>query len=285
MLKLQWGSGVVQRKRIGSKAQPVGVLTKALKILETIRCAPAGLGLKEIAKQTDVNKSTAYRFLAHFEREGYLSRDEDGFYTIGLKLNQMAPGPRRERDLREVARPVLRDLVASTGESVNLAALDGTDILYLEVFESPHAFRLVSTIGYRRPLYATALGKSIAAFLPAEQAQRILPSIRFQPLTPHTITNLAEFTRELEAIRAQGYSVDHEENLLGACCVAAPILNQAGEAAAAVSVSGPISRISEDKVSIFAAAVKEAAAKIGTRLGFSASRNLPVDSGPRASKA
>lgn len=258
--------------KIGTSPQPVGVLTKALKILETLRDAPAGLGLKDIAKQTGINKSTAYRFLSHLEREGYLARDESGTYTIGLKLSQMQ-GSRPEANIRETARPVLRELLAATGESVNLAVLDNSEVLYLDVLESPHAFRLVSTVGRHRPLYSTALGKSLAAFLPPEQSQRILPGIQFQPQTPHTITNLAELTTELEVVRRQAYSVDHEESLLGARCVAAPVLNQHGESIAAVSVAGPISRISEDKVGIFAAAVKDAAEKIAVRMGFSFSRS------------
>ena len=256
-------------QKTGTRPQPVGVLTKALKIIETLRNSQGGLALKDIARQTGVNKSTAYRFLSHLEREGYLSRDQDGTYTIGLKLIQMTPGSHREGDLRDAARPVLRELLAATGESVNLAVRDNSDVLYLEVLESPHAFRLVSTIGSRRPIHSTALGKSLAAFLPADQSKSILQAIQFQPLTSHTITNLAEFMQELEVVRAQMYSLDNEENLLGARCVGAPVLNQNGESVAAVSVSGPISRITHEKVNIFAAAVKDAAEKIATRLGFS----------------
>jgi len=275
----------MQRTGTRTRPQPVGVLTKALKILEALRNAPAGLGLRDIAKQTGINKSTAYRFLSHLEGEGYLARDGIGIYTIGLKLSQMAPGSRREGDVREAARPVLRELLAATGESVNLAVLDEAEILYVEVFESPHAFRLVSTIGHRRPLYSTALGKSLAAFLPLEQAGRIFPAIQFQPLTSHTIANLAEFMKELEVVREQAYSVDNEESLLGARCVAAPVLNQHGESIASVSVAGPVSRISEEKVGIFAAAVKDAAEKIAARLGFSSSQNNSAGSAVSTSTA
>jgi DNA-binding IclR family transcriptional regulator len=274
--------GYLQQRRKGMQKnrrnpQPVGVLTKAIKILETLRNTPAGLVLKDIARQTGINKSTAYRFLSHLEREGYLARNEGGVYTIGLKLSQMGQTSSREGSLREAARPVLRDLRAATGESVNLAVMDNGEVLYLEVFESPHAFRLVSAIGRRRPLYSTGLGKALAAFLPPEVSEHILHGIQFQPFTPQTITNLAEFTNELEAVRAQGYAVDDEESLLGARCVAAPVLNERGESIASVSVAGPISRISEDKVGIFAAAVKDAVERIAAQMGFPSRQSRDVE--------
>ncbi len=113
-------------------------------------------------------------------------------------------------------------------------------MLYIEVIESPHEFRLSSRVGTRRSLHATALGKALAAFLPEEQKDRILANIQFQPLTPKTIMNLVQFRQELGIIRNQGYAVDDEETTLGARCVSAPVLGANREVVAAVSVSGPV---------------------------------------------
>src|SRR5215470_7060596 len=160
-----------------SKSAPVGVVVKVLKILEAIHDAPAGLQLKQVAKQTAINKSTAYRFLAHLEGEGYLYRDDAGAYVIGPKLARMGSGTNFEESLRKMARPVLQKLWTTTGETVNLAVLDGLQILYLDVIESSHTFRLASQIGSRRPLYCTALGKAILAHLPAEEANELISSL------------------------------------------------------------------------------------------------------------
>jgi IclR family KDG regulon transcriptional repressor len=145
--------------------------------------------------------------------------------------------------------------------------LDGGMILYLDVLESPHEFRLVSRIGMRRPLYSTALGKALVAFLPEEERERVLDSLRFQLLTAHTISSLAELREELERTRREGYSIDDQENFLGARCIGAPILNWRQEALGSISIAGPVARISRDKIPVFAAAVRDAAQKISIRVG------------------
>lgn len=146
--------------------------------------------------------------------------------------------------------------------------LDGGQVLYMAVLESPHAFRLVSKIGMRRPLYSTALGKALLAFAPDEEKSHLLSSLHFHPHTPHTIANLTQLKRELEKVRRQGYALDNEESVVGARCLAAPILNSEGDAVAAISLSAPISRIGTEKTGAFAAAVKDASAEIARRVGF-----------------
>src|SRR5260370_29658501 len=138
-----------------SKAAPVGVVMKVLKILEALHGNPSGLQLKEIAKQTAINKSTAYRFLAHLQSEGYLFRDDAGAYVIGPKLARMGSGMNLEESLRKMSRPVLQKLWAATGETVNLATLDGQQILYLDLIDSSHTFRLPSHFPARPPLYSS----------------------------------------------------------------------------------------------------------------------------------
>ena len=171
--------------------------------------------------------------------------------------------------LQAVARPVLSDLWKATQETVNLGVLDQGTVLYLDVIESSHEFRLASHIGTRRSLHATALGKTLAAFAPASAREDVLSGVVFQPATPKTIRNLVQFREELEKIRRQGHAVDNEEAVLGARCVSAPILNNDGVAVAAVSISGPITRVSPSQVPALAQAVKVAANAISSAMGFS----------------
>ena len=252
-----------------SKAAAVGVLTKVLRIFDALQQSPAGLRLKQISEQTRLNKSTAYRFLSHLEREGYLVREEHGVYMLGMRLFELASASNHESTLRRVSTPVLRDVLRATGETVNLGVLHGLSVVYLEVLESAHEFRMVSRVGAHQPIYSTALGKALAAFLPADKSEKVLESVEFQALTPHTITNFAQFKEELARIRECGFAVDNEELVLGVRCISAPVLNSAGEAIAAISVAGPTSRISEGKIPTFSAAVRNAAHAISVRIGFS----------------
>jgi DNA-binding IclR family transcriptional regulator len=253
----------------GPGAAPVGVISKVLRILEALQGSSAGLGLKAICDLTGIHKSTAHRFLKHLEREGYLVRTEAGAYLIGPRLSQMSTRGSQGATLQAVARPILWELWKSTQETVNLAVLDQGTVLYVEVIESPHEFRLSSRVGTRRSLHVTALGKALAAFLPAELRTSVLSTIKFQPATPKTIMNLVQFRQELEKIRRQGFAVDDEEAVQGARCVSAPILNADREPIAAVSVSGPVTRVSPNQVAALAGAVRSAARAISAAMGFS----------------
>jgi DNA-binding IclR family transcriptional regulator len=251
-----------------SKSAPVGVLSKVLKIFDLLQNHPFGLDLKTISTEAAINKSTAYRFLAHLEREGYLMRDDAGSYLLGMKLLQLGARGNHRTMLDQAAAPVLRELWRATEETVNVGVLDGGQVLYVAVLESPHAFRLVSKIGMRRPLYSTALGKAMLAYTPDEEKAHLLSSLNFQALTPYTLTSLMQLESDLENVRRQGYALDNEENVLGARCIGAPVLNARGEAVAAISLSAPITRIGTEKIGMFAVAVKDAAAEIAARLGF-----------------
>jgi DNA-binding IclR family transcriptional regulator len=261
-----------------SASAPVGVISKVLKILEALQGPGSGLGLKAICDATGIHKSTAHRFLKHLEREGYLICTEAGTYLIGPRLAQMTARVNPQANLQAVARPVLWELWKSTQETVNLAVLDQNTVLYVEVMESPHEFRLSSRVGTRRPLHATALGKVLAAFLPDELRDSILSTISFQPSTQKTIMNMVQFRRELQKIQRQGYALDDEEAVPGARCVSAPVLDSKGEAVGAVSVSGPVTRLSLSQVPTLADAVTVAAGAISAAMGFHAGESRPTRS-------
>lgn len=252
-----------------SKATPVGVVAKVLRILEALDTSPSGLQLRQIAQQTGVHKSTAYRFVAHLESEGYLYRDDGGAYIVGPKLARLGTGIPYHATLRKVSRPVLQEVWKALGETVNLGVLDGPDTLYLDVLESPHQFRLVSEIGMRRPLNCTALGKTILAYLPAEEKEEVFSTLTFERLTRHTVPDLPRLKKELAKVRQQGYALDEQETVLGARCVAAPIMDRSGKVAAAISVSGPTTRITRERIQSIAGTVKEGARAISALLGYS----------------
>ena len=258
---------MVRSKR--PKPAQVGVIGKVLRVLELLDRSPAGLQLKEIAEQTGINKSTAHRFLTHLETEGYLFRDRIGTYMLGPKLARLGGGSNFQATLCRLCRPTLERLWKATGETVNLAVLDGNDILYLDVLESLHSFRLVSQIGMRRPLYCTALGKSMLANMEhAQNSEEIFASLHFDPTTPKAVTNILRLKKDLAGILQRGYAVDDEEAVMGARCVGAAILDGEGKPVAGISISGPVVRVTKEKLPVFSAAVLDAAQEISARLGF-----------------
>jgi DNA-binding IclR family transcriptional regulator len=265
-----------------SKAAPVGVIGKVLRVLELLDQSAAGLPLKDIAAKTGINKSTVHRFLTHLEAEAYLFRDDEGTYMLGPKLVRLGSGVNFQGTLRSICRPTLERLRQTTGETVNLAVLDGPSILYLDVLESPHNFRLVSQVGMRRALYCTSLGKAILANLCDERRkEEIFASIEFTADTTRTFTSIARLKKDLAHTLEQGFSLDDEEVVVGARCVGAAIFGPDGKVLGAISVSGPISRVSKERVPFYSTEICGAAREISSRLGYRSPKAERADSNTR----
>jgi len=246
----------------------VGVLRKTFQILSSFRSRPDGLTLADISNLTAINKSTAHRLLFHLVAEGFLQR-ENGRYRIGQGLFQLgilAPEPLA---LLKAAYPVMADLAREIGETINLAILDRVEILILHSMESPHEFRMAAKVGSRRPFYVTALGKAIAAFLAQDKQESLLQNLPtpFELPTPNSIQDFVRLREELSGVMDRGYAVDNEEAVLGARAVGAPVFAGSGEVVAALSVSGPVSRISFEHVLAIASHVVRAADSVTTTLG------------------
>lgn len=264
-----------------SNSAPVGVLTKVLSIFELLDKSPGGLQLRSISEQTGLNKSTAYRFLAHLEQAGYLVRDLTGAYLIGPRLVRLGADSTYQATIRKVSRPIMEALWYKTGETVNLGAVDRGEVLYLDVIESPHMFRLSSQTGMRRALAYTALGKAQLAWMPVPLRDEMLANCKFERRAPHSIAGMAEMLAELGRIQRRGYAIDNEEVEAGACCVAAPVFDSSGHIAASISVSGPVTRINRTRMSDIASDVKLAASEISSELGYIKPIHTTVNSQPR----
>ncbi len=250
------------------KSLPVGVIGKVLRILELLDQFPNGLQLKDVAEKSGINKSTALRFLSHLEHENYLLRDADGAFLLGPKLVRLGGSKGFETALCKISRPIMENLRRVTHETVNLAVIEGVNTLYLEVLESPHRFSVVSQVGGTNEMYSTALGKAILANMEeGPKKEEIFASINFVAKTPRTLMSIARLKEDLVQTRKRGYSHDDEEAFVGARCLGAAIFGPEGNVAAAVSVSGPISRVSKDRLPVFAELVQQAARDISYALG------------------
>jgi IclR family KDG regulon transcriptional repressor len=251
-----------------SKSARVGVIGKVLRILELLNHSPNGLQLREIATKTGINKSTAYRFLSHLEAEGYLFRDDAGTFMLGARLAHLGTGVSFQAMLCRISRPILESLRSVTDETVNLAVLDGAQIVYLDVLESQNTFRLASPVGMRRPALCTSLGKAIIANLEdARQIEEILSSIQGAPSQVRRVNSIAKLRKELRQICEEGFSLDDEESVTGARCVGAPVFGADDRVVAGISVSAPVVRMTRERLPFFSAEVRKAAWEISQRLG------------------
>ncbi|WP_320670121.1 IclR family transcriptional regulator [Patulibacter defluvii] len=227
------------------KREGVQSLSRALDLLEAL-AASDERPLSELAEETGMIPSTAHRLLASLGQRGYVSQNpESGRYRIGFKLLELATAITSRRDrLRAAARPHLEALRDRTGESVNLVVLDRLDVVYLDQVEGNRSVRMFTQVGRTVPAHTTGAGKAILAGRPADEVARLYADDAvFAPLTARTITNAIDLDRALERVRRDGFAVDDEEHEEGVGCVASAIRDGDGQAIAAISVSGPSSRM------------------------------------------
>ena len=242
---------------------------RAVRILKSFSFEMPERGVSELGRELGLHKSTVSRLMATLEREGLLTRSQETErYRLGVGLIGLGAQVVSYLDVREVARPLLRDLAETCQETVNLVVLDMGEVVNLEQF-APAARNVKSFgwVGRRMPQHCTAAGKALLAFLPQDQVEASLqpPLHRY---TKSTITDLADFQRALDEIRRQGFSTAQEELEAGLNVIAAPLFDHTGKVQAAVSVSGPAYRVTPAQFPVFARLVTETAAMISRRLGF-----------------
>lgn len=232
--------------------------SKAMKILFEIGKSKTGMGVTELANALDMNKSTVYRFLATFEEEGYLKKNEKTQeYEYGIGMFELSYLVINRMNWIEKVKPYLYDLMKKTGETVHLGVEDNGEVIYIDKVDTENSIGMYSKIGKRGPIYCTGIGKAILAFLPEEKVQKILKNRELKKFTNNTITDINELNESLKEIRLNGYSTDDEEHELGVRCVAAPILDYRNNILGAISVAGPSYRISKERLNNLALEVKE----------------------------
>lgn len=240
----------------------VRVLHKTIDVLDALRQQPEGVSLARVAADVGMPKPTVYRILATLESRGYIERGTGGSYRVSRKLFEPPRGTSAERLLR-VARPIMERLVDVCKETVNLGILDGGEVLVIETVESPLAVRMTSKIGNRRYPHSTALGKVLLADLDERTILRIVQARGMPRFTPATLVNEAALVVELEKVRVQGFALDNLENELDGRCVAAPVFDANRKVIAALSISGPLPRMTLARTRTFLKPLTEACRTIG----------------------
>jgi DNA-binding IclR family transcriptional regulator len=246
-------------------------LQRGMKVLDALLEARIPLSLEEICDHTGLPKSTAFRVVVNLRQGQYLTETDRG-YWLGLKMLRFGALVEEKLELRQQASPFLMQLRNQVDETVHLAVLDDDmRVVYLEKLPTKQAVGLMmSRVGITAPMHGTALGKVMAAFRPEDEICQWIHRGALKAFTDTTITDEDALLRELRQIRSRGYAVDNGEFEASVRCVAAPIRKRSGEVIAAVSISGPDSRMPVPLIGSFIAMqVVETAQRISQALGYS----------------
>lgn len=249
----------------------VPALRKGLALLDLL-ATRGPMTMTQLERASGLNRTMTYRLLRALSETGYATHDPvQKRYALGMRLLQLGAAVTGSLEIAAVARPLLAALREETQETVNLGLLDGNEIVYVAMAESPHGLRMAARPGGRDPAHSTSLGKAVLAHLPPAEQDRIVCSLLPLPaLTPATLVEQDGLERDLALTRQRGYALDNEENEFGARCVGVPVLDDAGRPLAGLSVSGPAGRIDLARAARLAALLWDASRELSRGMGHAA---------------
>ena len=237
-------------------------LTRALSILESLARQPDGMSLTELSEATELPPSTTHRLLTTLEAERFVRPDPNGgLWRVGVAAFYVGAAFARSRDTLSLVRPYLKRLMEVSGETANLFVESDGEAVCIGQIESRHAMRAITGIGGRIMLHTSAAGKVLMAFADAKDQERLFRNRELTRVTDRTVTSRDILFSQIEMIRGNGFAVDDEEHAIGLRCVAAPVFNEFGEAVAAISVSGPNARITDERMPLLGRMVTQAASE------------------------
>lgn len=244
-------------------------VSRALDIIHLVGLKKGGLGVTEIAKQIDINKSSVYRILSTLAQYGYIEQDQaTGRYKLGYKFLEVSSRLLDSIDIRAEARPFLQELENETNEVIHLVVYDQGEVVYIEKLEGNETLRMHSKVGKRAPMHCTSVGKAILAHQPSGIVHEILDRKGLPVHTDKTITDKGHLLEELAEVKQKGYALDLEENENGITCIAAPIFDHLGKVVAAVSISGPTIRMDLGRLQLLEKRIVQTGLQISARLGY-----------------
>lgn len=257
-----------QDEHEAASPQRLSSVAAALRLLKVFSAEEPELGITALAQRLGLAKSTVHRLTSTLMSEGFLEQNPlNDRYRLGLSLFGLGALVRRRMDVSTEALTHLHTLRDRTGESVHLAVLEQSDILYLFNLESQQAIGMRSYLGVRKPAFCTSEGRAILAFSPPALITRVLKG-ELLARTPNTVTQAAVLLKIFGDIRQSGYALDDEESDAGMRGLAAPIRDSSGAVVAAVGLAGPVQRLTKRNLRSLTPWVLSAAEAISNRLGY-----------------
>ncbi len=253
----------------GEGSGQVQSLSRALGLLEHLAAAAErGISLTDLARRARLAPSTTHRLLATLEKQGFAELDpERGSWFVGVRTFVVGNAFLAHRDFVATARPFMRQLMEESGESVNLGILDEGELVFLSQVECREMMRMFVRLGARVPAHASGVGKALLAALPEDEVNAILEQRGLQRFTDNTIDARAILRDDFARVRKLGYAFDDEEHAVGLRCVASTLHDELGAPIAAISLSGPRARITDQRVEILGRLVCDTADRITQALG------------------
>jgi len=245
----------------------------ALEILNVLSHSQRPMGIAELSKEIGAGQSKVHRILDTLKYWRCVEQDETTRkYFLGSKVLEFAMKKLESTDLIQIAAPFLNELVGLCEETVHLAVLDKGQVLYLDKKTGPQAVGIISKVGQRLPAHCTGLGKVLLAYSAEEQLSKVIKEIGLSRFTPNTITDENVLRKELGKVKELGYAEDNEEIEAGLCCIAAPVRNFKGDVVAAISISIPEFRFTNERKEYLKDKTIEYAEKISEKLGYGLSK-------------
>jgi IclR family transcriptional regulator, acetate operon repressor len=254
--------------RVQKDSGGVQSLTRGLTLLEQLAESEGGISLTEISQRAALAPSTAHRLLNTLADMGFVFQAPDsGLWYIGLKTYRVGCAFVSNRDFVGESHAYLRKLMEQSGETANLSIIDGTHVCFIAQVQCHEVMRMLVRLGSRLPAHASGSGKAILSALPEDELAIFFRESKLQKLTQKTTTDIDQLRLQFAAIRSRGYSYDDEENALGLRCVAAPIYDEYSEPLGAISLAGPIARLTDERILKLGPLVAHTAREITEKLG------------------
>lgn len=243
---------------------------KIFQIIEIMANSREALRLQDIALKVDIPASTVLRLINTLVSCGYANQDPITLkYSLSLKFTLIGSLVSSQTSIRDIAHPLLLELSKKCKESVCLAIEQDMEVVYLDVIDGPDGIlKITQRIGKVAPLHSTAVGKILMLNYDSVQLNQVIALKGLTALTPNTITNKEELLEELEKIKTQGYALDNEECELGARCIAAGIKDYSGKYIGAISISGPITRMTMEQIDAYKYIVIDTAQSISELMAY-----------------
>lgn len=244
-------------------------LNRALDLIELI-AERGAIGVRELSGLAGLPPATTHRMVAALQKRGYLFKTGRSHrYALSPKFLKLGESAQQQIDIVASARPFLEKLMADTRENANLCVRDGHKVIYVDHVGSPdHNLQAFTRLGGSAPLYASGVGKLFLSDLGERQFQAYLKAVDLRAYTPHTLTTAKALGAEIKKVGQNGYAIDDEERELGIRCVAAPVLNHGNEIVAAISVSGAVQRLTDERLPTLAKLLVDTAHQLSTAIGY-----------------
>ena len=261
-------TATAKRPPAPERSDQVQSLVRALTLLNRVAASDEGVTLTELAQQVGLSSSTAHRLLTTLEQERYVHFDPDRrLWSVGVQAFVTGSGFLKTRSLVGAARPHMRMLMEDSEETVNLAVEDQGEAIYLSQVECRQMMRAFARPGGRVPLHCSSVGKALLSAMPDAQLTKILHRHGLPRVTIKTLNTTAALRGDLAQARERGYAIDDEEHAVGLRCIAAVIFNENADPVAAVSLSGPMARIPDERIPLLGQLVRTRADAITSQLG------------------